>query len=91
VISLLRSSTNAIANKYTYFAALKGRGENSKVEAVLKWRDWENTFIGMWKKFKVGDFEGATEHWKDYDPQNQKDFLRERRSSRYLDKWLGKM
>lgn len=39
--------------------------------------------------FKAGDFKGATEHWNDYNLQNQADFLKDRKSKRFLDYWLG--
>lgn len=55
------------------------------------WRVWEDKFIEMWQKFRVGDFKGATEHWNDYNRQRQIDFLRQRRSRNYLDIWLGKL
>ena len=74
-------------NKYEYFACLKNDGENSEVEKASKRSYWENTFLNMWRMFKAGDYEGAVAHWKN--DQWKKDFLRERRSSRYLDKWLG--
>lgn len=77
-------------NKYQYFACLDdSKGENQKVEKRSKQQYWEDKFIYMWQQFKAGNYKEATEHWNDLDPQNQKDFLRERRSSRYLDKWLG--
>lgn len=78
-------------NKLTSFAYLKGTKENNEVEKASECQMWEDIFLNMWNKFKVGDFEGATEQWNDFDPQNQKDFLRDRRSRRYLDNWLGKL
>ncbi len=69
------------------FACLDGNEENLEVERTDK-QKWENIFIYMWKQFKAGNWEEALKHWEKAD---RIDFLRDRRSRRYLDYWLSKL
>ena len=70
------------------FACLKGDKENRDVEGAKR-QQWEATFIYMWKQFKAGNWKEAVKHWPNR--ADRTDFLRERRSKRYLDYWLGKL
>ncbi len=84
-------------NKYSNFACLNGKPnlngdiENNRAERRFERQYWEDKFLDMWRMFKDGNFKGAIEHWNNYNPQYQRDFLRERHSRRYLDNWLEKI
>jgi hypothetical protein len=78
-------------NRFEYFVCLNKDGENAKMEGTTVRQYWEDKFIFMWQQFKAGNYKAATEHWNDFNPQNQMDFLRVRKSMRYLDNWLEKL
>lgn len=79
----------AYERSFENFAGLTSRQNTVDVENPSTKHTIEALFKYMWQKFKEGDFKAATDHWNQYDPQRQIDFLRDRKSKKYLDYWLS--